>query len=82
MSFYFFQGELYTEIAKDFEPNSDQVYMEMKEMDDGIYSGFTIRSHENMIVRHGPGTLLDKDQQWKMEGKWANNEAFDGIGTK
>lgn len=51
-------------------------------MDDGIYSGFTIRSNENMIVRHGPGTLLDKDQQWKMEGKWANNEAFDGIGTK
>jgi hypothetical protein len=35
--------------------------MEMKEMADGIYSGFIVKSEENMIVRHGPGTLIDRD---------------------
>ncbi len=51
-------------------------------MADGIYSGFIVKSEENMIVRHGPGTLIDRDAQWRMEGKWVNNDAFEGIGMK
>jgi hypothetical protein len=33
-------------------------------------------------VRQGPGTLVDVDGHWRMEGFWENNQAFRGIGVK
>ncbi len=46
-------------------------------MDDGIYSGYMRND-----LRHGPGTLVDKNFNWRMEGIWCENKAFVGKGRK
>ena len=46
-------------------------------MEDGIYSGYMKDE-----LRHGPGTLVDKNFNWRMEGIWCKNLAFVGKGRR
>ena len=51
-------------------------------MPDGIYSGYMKTDSRLGEIRHGPGTLVEKDGLYRMEGIWAYNEAFVLIGIK
>ena len=44
-------------------------------MSDGIYSGYILSGK-----RHGPGTLVDKEFKWRMEGIWFDGKGFVGDG--
>jgi hypothetical protein len=51
-------------------------------MVDGIYSGYIRQVSEVGEVRHGPGTLVHSEGNWRMEGIWAYNNAFICMGIK
>ena len=46
-------------------------------MNDGIYSGYILQGK-----RHGPGTLVDKNYNWRMEGIWCDDKGFIDSGQK
>ncbi len=49
---------------------------------DGIYSGFVRSLEDSVNVRHGPGTFVSLDNQFRLEGVWQDNQAFNGEGVK
>jgi hypothetical protein len=49
---------------------------------DGFYSGYMKADDRLGEIRHGPGTLVQKEGLWRMEGLWAYNDAFVLIGIK
>ena len=46
-------------------------------MSEGIYSGYLLHGK-----RHGPGTLVDHNYKWRMEGIWCDDKAFIETGQK
>jgi hypothetical protein len=48
----------------------------------GLYSGYVKQDERLGEVRHGPGTLVQSDGQWRMEGLWAYDKAFILVGIK
>lgn len=76
------QGPFYYDRYHKFEPTPELVYVEKREMPDGIYSGYMKNDSRLGDIRHGPGTLVHKDGRWRMEGIWAYDDAFVLVGIK